>query len=80
MLQKQQMQKHICSLQVSRICGAHALSTEHLAALYTAFSLHYELGTTAFGSDLLPTDMGPSDSYALLAGELGRTSFTHPFS
>lgn len=70
------MQKHICSLQVSRICGAHALSTEHLAALYTAFSLHYEHGTTAFGSDLLPTDMGPSDSYALLAGELGLTSST----
>lgn len=68
------MQKHICSLQVSRICGAHALSAEHLAALYTAFSLHYEHGTTAFGSDLLPTDMGPSDSYALLAGELGLTS------
>ncbi|KAG4065801.1 hypothetical protein HA402_012479 [Bradysia odoriphaga] len=64
---KEQMQKHICSLQVSRICGAHALSTEHLAALYTAFSLHYEHGTTAFGNDLLPTDMGPSDSYALLA-------------
>ncbi|KAJ6636490.1 Phagocyte signaling-impaired protein [Pseudolycoriella hygida] len=72
---KEQMQKHICSLQVSRICGAHALSTEHLAALYTAFSLHYEHGTTAFGSDLLPTDMGPSDSYALLAGELGLAPF-----
>lgn len=65
------MQKHICSLQVSRICGAHALSGEHLTALYTAFSLHYEHGMTAFGMGLLPTDLGPSDSYALLAGELG---------
>lgn len=74
------MQKHICSLQVSRICGAHALSTEHLAALYTAFSLHYEHGATAFGGDLLPTDMGPSDSYALLAGELGLTLFCELFS
>lgn len=65
------MQKHICSLQISRICGAHALSSAHLVALYTAFSLHYEHGMSAFGMDLLPTDLGPSDSYALLAGELG---------
>lgn len=65
------MQKHICSLQVSRICGAHALSAEHLAALYTALSLHYEHGMSAFGMDSLPTDFGSSDPYALLAGELG---------
>lgn len=65
------MQKHICSLQISRICGAHSLNSEHLAALYTALSLHYEHGLTAFGIETLPTDMGPSDSYALLAGELG---------
>lgn len=65
------MQKHICSLQISRICGGHALNAEHLVALYTAFSLHYEHGLTAFGNNCLPTDMGPSDSYALLAGELG---------
>lgn len=66
------MQKHLCALQVSRICGAHAaLSTEHLSALFTALSLHYEHGMSAFGTDLLATDIGPSDPYALLAGELG---------
>jgi N-terminal acetyltransferase B complex non-catalytic subunit len=66
------MQKHICSLQISRICGAHAsLSEEHLVALYTAFSLHYEHGMSAFGAGLLPTDMSLSYPYALLAGELG---------
>lgn len=65
------MQKHICSLQVSRICGAHALSVDHLTALYTALSLHYEHGLSAFGIDTLPTDFGSSDPYALLAGELG---------
>ena len=65
------MQKHICSLQISRVCGAHALSVDHLTALYTAFSLHYEHGLSAFGMDLLPTDLGASDPYSLLAGELG---------
>lgn len=69
--QKEQMQRHICSLQVSRMCGSHALSTDHLTALYTAFTLHYEHGLNAFGIDMLPTDFGLSDSYALLAGELG---------
>lgn len=65
---KEQMQKHICSLQISRVCCAHAaLGTEHLSALYTAFSLHYEHGMNAFGINLLSTDLGPSDSYALLA-------------
>lgn len=62
------MQKHICSLQISRICGAHtSLSIEHLSALYTALSLHYEHGMNAFGINMLPTDIGPSDQYALLA-------------
>lgn len=65
------MQRHICSLQVSRMCGSHALSSDHLTALYTAFTLHYEHGLNAFGIDMLPTDFGLSDSYALLAGELG---------
>lgn len=68
---RDQMQQHICTLQVARICGAHELNVEHLTALYTAFSLHYEHGMTSFGMDLLSTDMGPSDAYALLAGELG---------
>lgn len=63
------MQRHICSLQIARFCGAHAaLSEEHLSALYTALSLHYEHGYNTFGQGLLPTDMGPSDPYALLAG------------
>lgn len=62
------MQRHICSLQIARFCGAHAaLSEEHLSALYTALSLHYEHGFNTFGQGLLPTDMGPSDPYALLA-------------
>lgn len=65
---KNQMQRHIVALQISRICGAHAaLSSEHLQALYTALSLHYEHGTSAFGTDLLATDIGPADPYALLA-------------
>lgn len=69
---KEQMQRHICSLQISRVCCAHsALGTEHLQALYTAFSLHYEHGMNSFGINTLSTDLGPSDSYALLAGELG---------
>lgn len=65
---KEQMQKHICALQISRMCGAHAaLSSELLSALYTALTLHYEHGMNAFGANLLSTDMGPSDPYALLA-------------
>ncbi|XP_059620887.1 phagocyte signaling-impaired protein isoform X2 [Phlebotomus argentipes] len=65
---KEQMQKHICSLQISRYVGVHTfLSTEHLEALHTALSLHYEHGVTAFGVELMPTEIGPSDPYALLA-------------
>lgn len=71
LFQKEQMQRHICSLQISRICGAHSLSVDHLTALYTAFTLHYEHGFNAFGLNMLPTDIGLSDAYALLAGELG---------
>ncbi len=72
LLQKDQLQKHICSLQISRLCGSHvSLSIEHLQALYSAFSLHYEHSFGSFGKDLLSTDIGPSDQYALLAGELG---------
>lgn len=67
----EQMQRHICSLQISRMCGAHSLSVDHLTALYTAFTLHYEHGFNAFGLNALPTDIGLSDAYALLAGELG---------
>ncbi|XP_055695660.1 phagocyte signaling-impaired protein isoform X1 [Lutzomyia longipalpis] len=65
---KEQMQKHICSLQISRYVGVHSvLGTEHLEALHTALSLHYEHGVSAFGVDLMPTEIGPSDPYALLA-------------
>lgn len=71
-LQKDQLQRHICSLQISRLCGAHlTLSAEHLQALYSALSLHYEHSFSAFDKNLLPTDIGLSDQYALLAGELG---------
>lgn len=70
--QKDQLQRHICSLQISRLCGAHSsLSAEHLQALYSALSLHYEHSFSAFDRNLLPTDIGLSDQYALLAGELG---------
>ncbi|XP_055848195.1 phagocyte signaling-impaired protein [Episyrphus balteatus] len=68
---KEQMQKHICSLQISRICGHYDnLETEHLVAFYTALRLHYEHGLSSFGKNLLPTDMGPSDPYALLAANV----------
>ena len=62
---------HICALQISRICGSQInLKIEHLLAFYTALKLHYEHGKSTFGQNLLPTDMGPSDAYALLAGML----------
>ncbi|XP_053958100.1 phagocyte signaling-impaired protein [Anastrepha ludens] len=68
---KEQMQKHICALQISRICGSHLdLQTEHLLAFYTALKLHYEHGLSTFGKNLLHTDMGPSDPYALLAANV----------
>lgn len=66
--QEQQMQRHICSLQLSRLCGSHhKLSSDHLAALVTAFSLHYQHGYQTYGLNMLPTDQGPSDPYAILA-------------
>ncbi|XP_036322766.1 LOW QUALITY PROTEIN: phagocyte signaling-impaired protein [Rhagoletis pomonella] len=68
---KEQMQKHICALQISRICGSHLdLQTDHLLAFYTALKLHYEHGLSSFGKNLLHTDMGPSDPYALLAANV----------
>ncbi|XP_061402206.1 phagocyte signaling-impaired protein [Musca vetustissima] len=68
---KESMQKHICALQVSRICGSHLdLDIEHRLAFYTSLKLHYEHGLSNFGKDLLPTDMGPSDPYALLAANV----------
>lgn len=71
--QKEQMQRHICALQISRICGSHLLNAEHLSALYTAFTLHYEHGLNALTPDSLPTDIPIADAYALLAGELGHS-------
>ncbi|CAG9862424.1 unnamed protein product [Phyllotreta striolata] len=63
-----QMQRHICALQLSRLCGGHRnLPTEHLKALITALSLHYQHGYQTYGMNLLPTDLGPSDPYALMA-------------
>ncbi|EDW59652.1 phagocyte signaling-impaired protein [Drosophila virilis] len=68
---KEHMQKHICALQISRMCGAHIeLAIEHLLALYTALKLHYEHGHSSFGKQLLSTEMGPSDPYALLAANV----------
>lgn len=68
---KEEMQKHITALQLARICGAHKLlDSEHLHAFFTTLKLHYEHGLSKFGKDLLMTDMGPSDLYALLAGML----------
>ncbi|KAF5280729.1 hypothetical protein FQA39_LY18012 [Lamprigera yunnana] len=65
---EQQMQRHLCSLQLSRLCGNHRnLSSDHLAALVTAFSLHYQHGYQTYGLNLLTTDQGPSDPYAVLA-------------
>lgn len=62
------MQRHICSLQLSRICGSHSdLDIEYLKAFITALSLHYQNGAQTFGKDRLPTDQGPADPYALLA-------------
>ncbi|KAH8278391.1 hypothetical protein KR018_001551 [Drosophila ironensis] len=68
---KEQLQKHICALQITRMCGSHTeLSTDHLLALYTAMKLHYEHGRCTFGKKLLSTEMGPSDPYALLAANV----------
>ncbi|KAF5281675.1 hypothetical protein FQR65_LT14605 [Abscondita terminalis] len=68
---EQQMQRHLCSLQLSRLCGNHRnLSTDHLAALVTAFSLHYQHGYQTYGLNLLTTDQGPSDPYAILAAHI----------
>lgn len=65
------MQRHICSLQLSRLCGSHhKLSTDHLAALVTALSLHYQHGYQTYGLNMLPTDQGPSDPYAILAAHI----------
>ncbi|XP_075146242.1 phagocyte signaling impaired [Haematobia irritans] len=68
---KEQMQKHICALQVSRICGLHLdKDINHRLAFFTSLKLRYEHGLSNFGKDLLPTDMGPSDAYALLAANV----------
>lgn len=68
---KEHMQKHICALQISRMCGVHIeLPTDHLVAFYTALKLHYEHGHSSFGRELLSTEMGPSDPYALLAANV----------
>lgn len=65
------MQRHICALQLSRLCGSHRnLPEVHLKALVTAFSLHYQHGYQSYGTNLLPTDLGPSDPYALLAAHV----------
>ncbi|KAG5676038.1 hypothetical protein PVAND_005893 [Polypedilum vanderplanki] len=68
---KDQLQKHICSLQISRLCGSQlSLSVEHLQALYSALTLHYEHSFSAFDKDLLSTDIATSDQYAILAAHV----------
>ncbi|XP_058128733.1 phagocyte signaling-impaired protein [Anopheles ziemanni] len=68
---KAQMQRHICTLQLARYSGAHAVVSEELLhAIYTSLSLHYEHGFNAHGQGLLVTDMGPSDPYAILAAQI----------
>lgn len=70
-LQEQQMQRHICALQLSRLCGSHRnLSPEHLNAVVTALSLHYQHGYQTYGLNVLPTDQGPADAYGLLAAHV----------
>lgn len=65
------MQRHISSLQLSRLCGSHMdLDIEYLKAFITALSLHYQNGSQTFGKDRLPTDQGPADPYALLAAHV----------
>lgn len=65
------MQRHICSLQLSRMCGSHAdLDIEYLKHFIIALSLHYQNGAQTFGLDRLPTDQGPADPYALLAAHV----------
>lgn len=62
------MQRHICALQLSRLCSAHVdLSADHLDALVTALVLHYQHGHQNFSENVLPTDQGPSDPYILFA-------------
>lgn len=65
------MQRHICALQLSRLCGSHInLSSDHLKALITALSLHYQHGYQTYGKNLLSTDLGPSDAYAIMAAHV----------
>lgn len=65
------MQRHIGALELSRSCGGHRnLSPEHLRALVTAFTLHYQHGYQAYGKGLPLTDLGPSDNYAILAAHV----------
>ncbi|KAJ8977006.1 hypothetical protein NQ317_018376 [Molorchus minor] len=66
-----QMQRHLCALQLSMLCGSHRnLSADHLKALITALSLHYQHGYQSYGKNLLSTDLGPSDPYALMAAHV----------
>lgn len=65
------MLRHISLIQLSRLCGCHfILNSDHMDALFTALTLHYEHGYANYGQDLLITDFGPSDAYALVAAHL----------
>lgn len=65
------MQRHICALQLSRLCSSHrTLTSDHLKAVVTALTLHYQHGYQQFGTNVLPTDQGPADPYILLAAHV----------
>lgn len=62
------MQRHLCALQLSRLCSSHRnLTPDHLKAVVTALTLHYQHGYQTFSTNVLPTDQGPADPYILLA-------------
>ncbi|XP_044739206.1 phagocyte signaling-impaired protein [Chrysoperla carnea] len=67
---KEQMLRHISSLELSRLCGAHEnLGKTHLVAFVTALALHYQHGSNTY-EELLPTDVGPAASYAILSAHV----------
>jgi hypothetical protein len=62
------MQRHICSLQLGRICGRQAtLAEEHAKMLAGTLALHCERATLCPSPS---SERSPYDPYALLAGHL----------
>lgn len=68
-LQDEQMQRHICSLQLSRTCGRQAVLAEgHARVLVGTLALHCERATLC--PPRSPTERAPYDPYSLLAAHL----------